>query len=90
MLAYNSKEIAQAFESLEILSHNPKKRALYEARKKELMDIDNGMYVNRLEGMAEGEIEAKLEMAREMKSDGEPLEKIMKYTHLTKEQIDAL
>ena len=90
MLVHNSQEIAEAYEKLEILSHDPKKRALYEARKRELMDIDNGMYVNRLEGMAEGEIEAKLEMAREMKSDGEPLEKIMKYTHLTKDQVDAL
>ncbi len=89
-LAMQSQEIAQAFESLEILSHNPKKRALYEARKKELMDIDNGMYVNRLEGMAEGEIKAKLDMAKEMKADGEPLDKIMRYTHLTKQQIDAL
>ena len=46
--------IAKAFENLEVLSHNPKNRAEYEARKKALLDINNGMYVNRLEGRAEG------------------------------------
>jgi predicted transposase/invertase (TIGR01784 family) len=86
MLAHNSQEIAEAYEKLENLSKNPKKRIEYEARKMQLLD-DMTQYASYRD---EGEIKAKLEMAREMKSDGEPLEKIMKYTHLTKEQIDAL
>ena len=34
--------------------------------------------------------EGKLEMARFMKSENEPIEKIMKYTGLTKEAIGKL
>ena len=38
MLAHNSQEIAEAYEKLEILSKNPKKRIEYEARKMQLLD----------------------------------------------------
>lgn len=90
----HSHEIAQAFENLEVLSHDPKSRALYEARKKTLLDIDNGMYVNRLEGIAEGIVEGKvqkaLEMAKNLKFLGVATEIIMKASGLSKEQIEVL
>lgn len=93
-LAMHSNEIAQAFENLEILSHDPKARALYEARKKALLDIDNGMYVNRLEGIAEGiakgENRKALEIAKSLKSMGVSTEVIIKASGLSKAQIDAL
>lgn len=89
-LSMHSQEIAQAFESLEVLSHNPNKRAEYEARMKELLDIKNGMYVNRLEGIKEGKAEAHRETAKVLKSLGTPYDVITKATGLTKEQIDAL
>jgi predicted transposase/invertase (TIGR01784 family) len=38
----------------------------------------------------EGKLEGKLEMARFMKSENEPIDKICKYTGLTKEDIDKL
>jgi len=89
-LAMNNAEIAKAFESLKVLSHNPTARAEYEARLRALRDINNGMYVNRLEGMAEGKMEEKLEMARKMKVKGVPLEMIMELTALTQQQINTL
>ena len=42
------------------------------------------------EGREEGREEKAIEMAREMKAGNEPIEKIMKYTKLTEEQINAL
>ena len=83
----HSQEIAQAFESLEILSKNTKKRAEYEARKKALLDIRNGMRVNRDEGIAEGETRKAIAMARNLKALGVPMDTIMKASGLTLEQV---
>ncbi|MCP5048217.1 MAG: Rpn family recombination-promoting nuclease/putative transposase, partial [bacterium] len=41
-------------------------------------------------GMEKGKKEGKLEMAKMMKQDGEPIEKISKYTGLSKEEIEKL
>ena len=38
----------------------------------------------------ESQEEKAIEVAREMKTGGEPIEKIMKYTQLTEEEINAL
>ncbi len=38
----------------------------------------------------EGKEEERNEIAEEMKNNGEPIEKIMKYTNLTKEEIENL
>lgn len=38
----------------------------------------------------EGKIEGKVETARNMIADGEPIEKIVRYTGLTKESIENL
>jgi len=37
-----------------------------------------------------GKIESKFEIAKSMKDDNEPVEKIMKHTGLTKEEIEKL
>ncbi len=42
----------------------------------------------RKKGFAEGEQKGRLEIARNMKADGIPLEQIMKYTQLTEEVRD--
>jgi predicted transposase/invertase (TIGR01784 family) len=44
----------------------------------------------RAEGRAEGLSEARAEVAREMLSDGVPVEKISKYTGLSIEDVEAL
>ena len=38
----------------------------------------------------EGKIERNIEIARNMIADGEPIEKIIRYTGLTKENIENL
>ena len=57
--------IAKAFENLQALSKDPKKRALYRAREMEILTHLNDNYVNRLEGIAEGKAEGALEKAME-------------------------
>lgn len=52
--------------------------------------IDTAKKISREEGREEGREEKAIEMAREMKAGNEPIEKIMKYTKLTEEQINAL
>ena len=42
------------------------------------------------EGLAEGEAKGRIEMARLMLQDGESMERIIRYTGLTKEQIEKL
>jgi predicted transposase/invertase (TIGR01784 family) len=41
-------------------------------------------------GKEEGRAEEKISMARIMKSSGEPVDKIVKYTGLTEEEINNL
>ena len=49
-----------------------------------------GFVKGEAKGKVEGKEEAKIEFAKSMKSDGEPTEKITRYTGLTKEQIEKL
>ncbi|MEO1516577.1 MAG: hypothetical protein AAFV95_16240 [Bacteroidota bacterium] len=49
-------------------------------------DLKNVVDTSKEEGRQEG----KIEVAREMKKNGEPIEKIMVYTGLTKEEIELL
>jgi predicted transposase/invertase (TIGR01784 family) len=42
------------------------------------------------EGRREGKEEGMIEVAREMKKEGDPVEKISRITGLTKEQIEKL
>ena len=50
----------------------------------------DGFYRGLEVGKAEGIIEVKLETAKIMKSEGESIEKIVKYTGLTEEEIETL
>lgn len=49
-----------------------------------------GIQEGKLEGIREGKLEGKLEMARTMKLENEPVDKIIRYTGLTKEQIELI
>lgn len=49
--------------------------------------IEEGRKEGRKEGIEEGKIEERLEIAKEMLRDNESIEKIMKYSKLTKEEI---
>ena len=49
-----------------------------------------GLAAGRAEGEAKGKAEGKAEMARRMKADGVPVEAIVKYSGLTKAEIEVL
>ena len=51
---------------------------------------EEGLEQGRTEGLAEGEASKALEMARAMKNDKEPIDKIIKYTGLSKEEIEKI
>lgn len=49
-----------------------------------------GLQEGRAEGRAEGEYMQKIKMAEMMLEDGESVEKVMRYTGFTKEQVESL
>jgi hypothetical protein len=58
----------------------------------ERMVASNAFIITEMENQAEtrAEIRVKIEMAREMLLDNEPVEKIKKYTKLSDEEIEKL
>jgi len=68
------------------MSLNTKEREYYEAEKKVMRDRD-AVIQTAIENAVDNR---NLEFAKIMKSKGEPIEKIIEYTGLTKEQIEKL
>ena len=52
--------------------------------------VDTSKQEGIIEGIEQGMDKRNLEIARVMKNDGESIEKIMKYTHLTRAEIEKL
>ena len=52
--------------------------------------LKQGIKIGKEEGREEGRAEEKISMARIMRSSGEPVDKIVKYTGLTEEEINNL
>ena len=77
---------SQAFEKAELAKFGQSELANYENSLKIYRDL-KGVIDTAYD---EGKLEGKLEMARFMKSENEPIEKIVKYTGLTKEDIVKL
>ena len=75
-------EPSKLFEAAEIAKFTPKEREAYEESLKYYRDIKNVVDTSKQEG--------KSEVAKEMKNNGEPIEKIMKYTNLSREEIERL
>ncbi|MGB0879422.1 MAG: Rpn family recombination-promoting nuclease/putative transposase [Polaribacter sp.] len=85
------KIFSKLFETAEIAKFTPKERKTYEESLKHYRDIKNVVDTAREEGFKEGmKIKRKIEIAREMKRENEPIDKIVKYTNLTKEEIEKL
>jgi hypothetical protein len=72
----------QAFEKAEIAKYSEEERSDYEESLKTYRDL-KGVIDTAFD-------EGKIEMARAMKIDAESIEKIVKYTGLTKLEIDKL
>ena len=62
----------------------------YEMREKAIMDWNSAVSYHTREAKKEGKIEGKIEMARKMKADKEPIEKISRYSGLTEKQVKDL
>ena len=90
------------FKVAEIAKMTPAEHAEYEDSKKRFNDYNNtvntakeqgeakGRAEGKAEGLAEGEKKKAIESAKEMLSDGVPIEKIAKYTGLSTDEIKAL
>ena len=86
------------FSVAEIAKFTPEERQGYEQSLKYYRDLKNVIDASYMEGREEGKSEGKiegmqernLEIARQMKADGEPVEKIRRYTGLTAEEIAGL
>lgn len=70
------------FEAAEIARFTPEEREAYEESLKYYRDLKNVVDTSRHEGIKA--------VAKEMKANGEPIEKIMKYTNLSREEIEEL
>ncbi len=80
------KIFEKLFRQAEIAQLTPEDMKTYEESLKTYWDNYSVLETARNEGKEEGMIK----VAREMKNDKEPIEKIIKYTGLTKEQIEKL
>ena len=90
------------FETAEIAKFTPDERTKYEESLKYYRDLKNvvvtsfdegreeGKIEGKIEGKMEGKIEGKIEIARQMKAEGEPVDKIRRFTGLTMEEIEKL
>lgn len=90
MLAEKDKYIDKAYRRLEEMSVDEQKRWEYEMRQKAIRDQRHMLASGRREGKKIGELQGKLEMAREMLKDNMPIEKVAKYAGLSVEEIQKL
>ena len=97
-LALQEKVFEKLFETAEIAKFNDDERARYEDSLKYYRDLKNvidtaaleGETKGEVKGRVEGRVEAQIDMAVMMITENEPIEKIMKYTGLSREQIENL
>jgi len=68
------------------VSQNERERAIFRSRKKFQMDIASDMATFRDNAIAD----RNFEIARNMLLDGEPVEKIVRYTGLTADEVEDL
>ena len=87
-----------AGELLMSISQDEAERAIFRSRRKFQTDLqsdlataeDIGKQIGRAEGRAEGKLERNVEIARNMLSDGLPMETVMRYTGLTRNEMESL
>ena len=88
------KIFLKLFEVAEIASFSAEEKVQYEESLKYYRDLKNVVDTSREEGLKEGREEGreeeKIQIAKEMKVDGFAIEKIIKYTGLSKSDIEEL
>lgn len=96
--ALQEKVFSKLFDAAEIARFTPQEREQYEASLKYYRDLNNviatseqeGLEKGRAEGREEGRNERAVEIAREMKTAGEPIPRIIRFTGLTEEEINLI
>lgn len=81
-LEMSVEEIKEAKDELIKISNDKEERALYEMRSKILKD--------KVSALNKAKEEGKIEMATEMLKDGEPIEKIIKYSKLSENEVQEI
>lgn len=88
------KELEEAFEVANRLKWSKAELDAYEMRAMYIQDergrLDYALEKGKQIGLVEGEKKKALEMARAMKKNNEPVDKIIQYTGLSKEEIEKL
>ena len=85
-MARSKEELRKAVEMLKKLNADDEVRRIAEAEENERLDRNTEIYLAKEEGLAE----AKIEIAKQMLKSGESIDIIIKYTGLSKEQIEKL
>ncbi|MCP5496345.1 MAG: hypothetical protein H7A23_17500 [Leptospiraceae bacterium] len=80
----------KAFQVAETSSFNESELEAYMASLMEYWDMNNVIDGSFEKGMEKGKIEKTMEIAKEMKQNNEPIEKIVRYTGLAIEEIEKL
>jgi predicted transposase/invertase (TIGR01784 family) len=84
------KIFQRLFEAAEIAKFSAEEREAYEDSLKYYRDLKNVVDTSREEGILAGIEKRSLEIAKQMKKEGESIEKIMRYTNLNWEEIEGL
>ena len=84
--ALQERVFQKLFEAAEIAKFTPDEKVKYEESLKYYRDLKNVVDTS----FDEGKAERSVEIARQMKSEGEPIEKIVRFTGLTAEEIEKL
>lgn len=84
------KVFEQAFKTAEIAQFTPTEYQAYEDSLKYYRDMKNSLDTAREEGREEGREQEKTTIAKDMKADGLPIDTIVKYTGLSKDDIEKL
>ena len=95
---FQARNIHLAREKLDVLKLLPQERQQYNAYLESLryeqsmfeMNCKAYLIEGEQRGLAKGRQEEKRDMARSMKADGEPLDKISKHTGLSLTELDVL
>jgi predicted transposase/invertase (TIGR01784 family) len=95
---FKAKGLLKASKELDVMRLSKAERAEYERYIEDRRVAESSVKTSWLEGKVEGKVEGKIEgkiersieIAREMLDDGASVEKIIKYTGLTHEEIERL
>lgn len=87
---FKAKGIQKAKDEFDVMKMPPEEYKKYQAHLDNLSYQASMFQSTYILGQLEGKMEREIEMAKLMKLDKEPIEKIMKYTGLTKEEIEKL